>query len=219
MSHTLLQGWGKTVRLLLNTRGKREWIVPFGTNVIIVAKSCKSEGFSDRFKEGKLSSVKQGFYFLILRLILLSHSEDVLNSISNSVKNTWWLKSSYSVPWPSTMGSASCPSDNNLDQMGEVPVIQGQIDSKLRSRCPASLLPRKAGTLKGVLHTAVTGPVLTKADLQLSHYTAGREGRGVTEVTSSTGFKYCNSKIHFFVFHRRGAQHMKKATACWWPAF
>ena len=108
------------------------------------------------------------------------------------------------------MGCVSCPSDNNLYCMGEVPVIWwGQSDSKLRRGRPASLLPRTTGTLKGVLHTEAMGPVLMKADLQLSHYTTGREGRGVTKVTSSTGFKYCNSKIHFFVFRRRGARHDK----------
>lgn len=118
------------------------------------------------------------------------------------------------------MGCVSCPSDNNLYWMGEVPVIcWGRIDSKSRSGRPASLLPRTTGTLKGALQTEVVGPAQMKAALRLSHYTTGREGRGVTKVTSSMGFKYCNKKIHFFVFHRRGAQHMTKATVCWWPVF
>lgn len=38
-----------------------------------------------------------------------------------------------------------------------------------------------------------------RADLQLSHYTMGREGQGVAKETSSTAFKYCNSKTHYFV--------------------
>lgn len=38
-----------------------------------------------------------------------------------------------------------------------------------------------------------------KADLQLPHYTMGRVGRGVAKETSSTAFKYSNSKIHCFV--------------------
>lgn len=124
------------------------------------------------------------------------------------------------VPWLSTVGCVPLSSDNNLYWMGEVLLRRrGQIDSKLRSGRPASLLPRTTGTLKGALHREAKGPVLTKADLQLSHYTTGREGRAVTTVTFSRGFKYCNSKIHFFVSHRRGARHMRKATVCWRPVF
>lgn len=118
------------------------------------------------------------------------------------------------------MGCVSCPSKNNLHCMGEVPVIQwGQIDPTLRSGHPASLLPRTTGTLNGVPHREVVGPVLMKADLQLSHYTVGREGQGAAKETSSTGFKHCNSKIHCFVFHRGGAWHVTKAAVCWWPVF
>lgn len=43
------------------------------------------------------------------------------------------------------------------------------------------------------------GTLLMKADLQLSHYSVGREGQGVAKETSATAFKYCNSKIHCFV--------------------
>lgn len=118
------------------------------------------------------------------------------------------------------MGCVSCPSKNNLHCMGEVPVIQwGQIDPTLRSGHPASLLPRTTDTLNGVPHREVVGPVLMKADLQLSHYTVGREGQGAAKETSSTGFKHCNSKIHCFVFHRGRAWHVTKAAVCWWPVF
>lgn len=54
------------MRLLLNTRNVNELY----HLVTVIAKSCKSDGFSDRFKKEKLSSVKQGFYFWILRLII-----------------------------------------------------------------------------------------------------------------------------------------------------
>lgn len=76
------------MRLLLNTRGKCEYTVPFGTNVTIGAKSCKSDRFSDRFKKERSSSVKQRFLFLDPEVNPLSHSEAILNSISNSIKNT-----------------------------------------------------------------------------------------------------------------------------------
>lgn len=215
MSHTLLQGWGKTVRLLLNTRGKCEWTVPFGTNANIVANSCKSDGFSDRCKKERLSSVKQGFYFLILKLILWATLRMFLIPFQTLLKILSYSQKHLTVPWLSTVGCGSFPSDNNLYWMGEVLVIWwGQIDFKLRIGRSASLLPRTTGTLKGVLQTEVKGPVLMKADLQLSHYLTGREGRGVTKV-----FKYSHSKINFFVFHRRGARHMTKTTVCSWPVF
>lgn len=38
--------------------------------VTVIAKSCKSDGFSDSLKKERLSSVKQSFYFWILRLII-----------------------------------------------------------------------------------------------------------------------------------------------------
>lgn len=106
----------------------------------------------------------------------------------------WWCDSAVPGPVPCR---ARCSHAGPGFPEGHLTPSQSR-HSKLRSRCPAALPPRTRGSLKGVLHEKVMVPVLIKADLQLSHYYMAKEGRRVTKVTSSVGFKYCNSRTHFY---------------------